>query len=48
MKESMKERFGSSAPMPAISPASVTMIIIVVPEERSEKFPLLDLHEPFV
>ena len=60
MKESMKERSGLSAPVAAIAvtPTAVTpipatsatspMIIVVVPEERGEKLPLLDLHESFV
>jgi hypothetical protein len=33
--------------IPAVSPA-IPMIIVMVPEERGEKLPLLDLHEPFV
>ena len=34
-------------PIPATS-ATSPMIIVVVPEERGEKLPLLDLHESFV
>ena len=50
----MKERSGPPAPVAAIAavtPTPVTpipMIIVVVPEERGEKLPLLDLHESFV
>jgi hypothetical protein len=33
--------------IPATS-AAIPMIIVVVPEERGEKLPLLDLHESFV
>jgi len=36
------------AAIAAVTPAPVAMIIIMVPEERGEKFPLLDLHKSFV
>ena len=47
----MKERSGPSAPVTAIAAvtaASVAVIIVVMPEERGEELPLLDLHESFV
>ena len=48
MKESMKQRFGSSAAVTAAALPAIPMILVMMPEEWGKELPLLDLHESFV